>query len=419
MLRCSLLGALHLELFAVPSHVTDMKKTSFLHGITGNVLVFGLVSLFTDISSEMIYPLLPLFLTTVLGAGPAFLGVIEGVAESTASLLKLVSGIVSDRVSGRKKLVLAGYTVSSLARPLTALARTPLTVLFIRFADRVGKGIRTSPRDALIADSVDPAARGKAFGFHRSMDHAGALIGPLAATALLTWFAVDIRTVFWLAAIPGVVAVLLILLKARDVERKVAAGGKPFGMFPRGRLRTYLVILFIFTLGNSSDAFLLLRAGQLGVSPIHIPLLWAYFHVVKMFSSMPFGALSDRIGRRGVIVSGWGVYALSYTGFAFATSGLHIWILFAVYGLFYGLTEGVEKALLADIAPHAERGGAFGWYNFAIGAGALPASVIFGFIWQKAGAKSAFGLGASLACLAAILLFFFIPSRTSEQKTHT
>jgi MFS family permease len=396
-----------------------MKKYSLLHGITGNVLIFGLVSLFTDISSEMIYPLLPFFLTTVLGAGPAFLGVVEGVAESTASLLKLVSGIVSDRVKGRKRLVLTGYTISSLARPLMAVAATPLAVLFIRFADRVGKGIRTSPRDALIADSVDPSLRGRAFGFHRSMDHAGALIGPLVATALLAWAGVDMRTVFWLAAIPGGVAVLLIILKVSDVQRVIVPGKSPLGVLPTGRLRTYLLILFIFTLGNSSDIFLLLRAGQLGIAPAFIPLLWAFFHVVKMLSSMPFGALSDRIGRRGVIVAGWGVYALSYAGFACAATSFHIWMLFAFYGLFYGLTEGVEKALLADIAPPEERGSSFGWYNFAIGAGSLPASIIFGLVWQKAGTKAAFGLGALLACLAAILLVVFIPSRTSEEKNQT
>ena len=396
-----------------------MNNSSLWRGITGNVLIFGLVSLFTDISSEMIYPLLPLFLTTVLGAGPAFLGVIEGVAESTASLLKLVSGIVSDRVQGRKLLVLSGYTISSLARPLMAVATTPLAVLFIRFADRVGKGVRTSPRDALIADSVDPSLRGRAFGFHRSMDHAGALIGPLVATALLTWAGVDIRTVFWLAAIPGGMAVLLIILKVRDVQRDVTAENSPLGKLPTGRLRIYLLILFIFTLGNSSDVFLLLRAGQLGITPAFIPLLWAFFHVVKMLSSMPFGALSDRIGRRGVIVAGWGVYALSYAGFAYAVTSFHIWLLFALYGLFYGLTEGVEKALLTDVAPPEERGKSFGWYNFAIGAGSLPASVIFGLIWQKAGAKAAFGLGAFLACLAATLLVFFLPMKTSEQKIQT
>jgi MFS family permease len=384
-------------------------KRSLFKGITGNVLIFGLVSLFTDVSSEMIYPLLPLFLTTVLGGGPAFLGLIEGVAESTASLLKLISGIVSDRVRRRKNLVLAGYTISSIARPLTALAASPLAVLFIRFADRVGKGIRTPPRDALIADSVDPAVRGKAYGFHRSMDHAGALIGPLLATLLLAWFTKDLRTVFWLAAIPGGVAVLLIALKVRDVEhlRGKTAGGF-LSVIPTGRLRSYLLVLVLFTLGNSSDAFLLLRAGQLGVVEARIPLLWAFFHVVKMSASMPFGALSDRIGRRWVIVSGWGVYALAYAGFAQARTELHMWLLFAFYGMFYGLTEGVEKALLVDIASPSERGAAFGWYNFAVGIGALPASLIFGFIWQRFSPQAAFGFGAMVAFLAAVLLMALV-----------
>ena len=323
--------------------------------------------------------------------------------------------MVSDRLSGRKKLVLAGYTISSVARPLIALAVSPLAVLFIRFADRVGKGIRTSPRDALIADSVDATVRGKAFGFHRSMDHAGAIVGPLIATMLLTWYTTDLRTVFLLSAIPGGAAVLLIIAKARDVVRKTASSGTILGTVPTGQLRRYLVILFIFTLGNSSDAFLLLRAGDLGISLPRIPLLWIFFHVIKMLSSMPFGALSDRIGRRMVILAGWGIYAIAYAGFALATTELHIWLLFGFYGLFYGLTEGVEKALLADISPPAERGGAFGWYNFSIGAGALPASVIFGVIWHQGGAQAAFSVGAVLACLAAILLFLFIPAKGPEQ----
>jgi MFS family permease len=379
-------------------------------GITGNVLILGLVSLFTDISSEMIYPLLPLFLTTVLGGGPAFLGVIEGVAESTASILKLVSGIMSDRVRGRKNLVLWGYGVSAFARPLIALAASPLAVLFIRFADRVGKGIRTSPRDALIADSTEPSMRGKAYGFHRSLDNAGALIGPLIATMLLTWFVKDLRGVFWLSAIPGAIAVLLIIWKVREV--KPGAGKKGTVNFlkilPRGRLRSYLLILLLFTLGNSSDVFLLLRAGQLGVTPARIPLLWTFFNLVKMVCTMPFGALSDRIGRRRVIVCGWCVYALAYVGFAFAATELHIWLLFAFYGLFYGLTEGVEKALLADIAEPSERGAAFGWYNCAIGIGALPASMIFGFIWQRFNPFAAFGFGAVLASIAAVALLFMV-----------
>ena len=384
-------------------------------GITGNVLILGMVSFFTDISSEMIYPLLPLFLTTVLGAGPAFLGVIEGVAESTASVLKLVSGIMSDRIRGRKNLVLGGYGISALARPLIALAASPLAVLFIRFADRVGKGVRTSPRDALIADSIDPSVRGKAYGFHRSLDNAGALIGPLVATMLLTWFVKDLRGVFLLSAIPGGVAVLLIILKVREMAPVAGKkGGDNFlRILPKGRLRTYLLVLFLFTLGNSSDTFLLLRAGQLGVTEVRIPLLWTFFNLVKMLSTMPFGALSDRIGRRRVIVAGWGVYALAYAGFAFATTELHIWLIFAFYGLFYGLTEGVEKALLADIAEPSERGAAFGWYNFAIGIGALPASIIFGLIWQRTGPLAAFGFGASLAFLAALLLLFLVrPEQT-------
>lgn len=385
-------------------------------GITGNVLILGLVSLFTDISSEMIYPLLPLFLTTVLGGGPAFLGLIEGVAESTASILKLVSGIMSDRVRRRKNLVLAGYGLSAIARPLIALAASPLAVLFIRFADRVGKGVRTSPRDALIADSIDPSVRGKAYGFHRSMDHAGAIIGPLVATLLLTWFVKDLRTVFWLAAIPGGVAVLLIIWKVREMEavKSRRGDGSFLRALPKGRLRTYLLVLLLFTLGNSSDVFLLLRAGQLGVTPARIPLLWTFFHLVKMCATMPFGALSDRIGRRAMIVSGWGVYALAYIGFAFARSELHIWLLFAFYGLFYGLTEGVEKALLVDIADPAERGAAFGWYNCAIGIGALPASLIFGFIWQRFSPFAAFGFGAALALLAAVFLFFLVKPQYAD-----
>jgi len=379
-----------------------------LKGISGNVLILGFVSFLTDVSSEMIYPLLPLFLTTVLGAGPAFLGLIEGVAESTAAFLKLASGIFSDRVRSRKGLVLAGYTLSSLARPLVAAATSAGAVLAIRFADRVGKGIRTSPRDALIADSTDAAFRGKAYGFHRAMDHAGALVGPLIATVLLAWFVKDLRAVFWLAAIPGLLAVVLIIVKVRETARTRSSDGSFLRIVPRGELRRYLLVLFLFTLGNSSDAFLLLRAGELGVAPARIPLLWAFFHFVKMAGSTPFGALSDRIGRRGVIVVGWGIYALSYTGFALAETETACWLLFGVYGLFYAMTEGAEKALLADIAPAQERGGAFGWYNFAVGAGALPASILFGAVWEKAGRKAAFGLGAVLAALAAVFLLSLV-----------
>jgi len=385
-------------------------------GITGNVLIFGLVSFFTDVSSEMIYPLLPLFLTSVLSAGPAFLGVIEGVAESTASFLKLFSGVISDRVPQRKGLVLFGYGLSSIMRPLIGLAGSPLAVLLIRSADRVGKGVRTSPRDALIADSTEASLRGKAYGFHRSMDHAGALLGPLVATVILTWFAPNnLRLVFWLAGIPGIVAVLLIVMKVSEVRRAHHPANKVrLSALPPGPVRRYLLILLLFTLGNSSDAFLLLRAGTLGVPAARIPLLWAYFHLVKMLCTMPFGALSDKMGRRGIIVAGWGVYALSYVGFALASSELHVWLLFAFYGLFYGLTEGVEKAFMADMAEPSLRGVTFGWYNFAIGIGALPASIIFGFIWQRAGGEAAFGFGAALAAVSAVLLLLLVPPPQRE-----
>lgn len=380
-------------------------------GITGNVLILGLVSFFTDVSSEMIYPLLPLFLTGVLGAGPAFLGMIEGVAESTASLLKLFSGVLSDRLQGRKKLVLFGYSLSALMRPLIGSATSPLMVLLICTGDRVGKGVRTSPRDALIADSVDPSVRGKAYGFHRSMDNAGALLGPLIATGLLAYVVSDVRQVFWLAALPGLAAVLLIVWKLREVERKSPQAPKPvrLSLLPAGPLRRYLLILFLFTLGNSSDTFLLLKAGTLGVPAFRIPLLWAFFNAVKMLSTMPFGSLSDRVGRRGVILAGWCVYSLSYLGYAFAASETQIWLLFALYGLFYGLTEGVEKAFLADMADPALRGAAFGWYNFAIGAGAFPASLLFGLIWQRLGGVAPFIVGACLSGLAALLLLVLVP----------
>ena len=378
-------------------------------GISGNVLILGLVSFFTDVSSEMIYPLLPLFLTGILGAGPAFLGTIEGIAESTSSLLKLVSGIVSDRVRRRKRLVLIGYAISSLMRPLIGSAGSAFAVLLIRTGDRVGKGIRTSPRDALIADSVAPSLRGKAYGFHRSMDHAGALVGPLVATLLLSYFVTDLRKVFWLAAIPGFLAVLLIVWKVRESERaELPKERLQLALLPAGPLRRYLLILFLFTLGNSSDAFLLLKAGTLGVPPHRIPLLWAFFHLVKMMSSMPFGALSDRIGRKAVIVAGWCVYSLAYVGFGLATNEMQVWLLFVFYGLFFGLTEGVEKAYLVDMSDTKLRGAAFGWYNFAIGAGALPASLLFGLIWQHAGPVAPFVFGAALSGAAVVLLLVLV-----------
>lgn len=372
-----------------------------------NVIALGAVSFLTDVSSEMIYPLLPVFLTATLGADAAFVGAIEGAAETTAALLKLASGWWSDKVRRRKPLVVIGYGIASVARPLVAIAQSAAQVLAIRVSDRVGKGIRNAPRDALIAESVDPSIRGRAFGFHRAMDNAGGVLGPLIAFAVLTWHFAALRTVFWLAAIPALLSVLVLVVFVRDVPRTVGAATpasqgldltRPMG----ARFWKVLGVIFLFTLGNSTDAFLLLRANQLGVPVALAPILWAALHVVKTASNVPGGALSDRVGRRPTLIAGWLLYALVYFGFARASEAWQAWALFAVYGLFFGLTEGSERALVADMVSIDRRGTAFGWYNLAIGLGALPASLLFGFVWDRAGAPVAFVMGASLALAAAV-----------------
>ena len=369
------------------------------------VVALGAVSLLTDLSSEMIYPLLPVFLSTVLGAGPLAIGAIEGAAESVAALLKLASGWWSDRLSRRKPLVIAGYGIASIARPLIGLAQSVGQVLAIRLADRTGKGIRGAPRDALIADAVDESQRGRAYGFHRAADHAGAVAGPIVAFALLTWGGVALRTVFLLAAIPAAAAMVMLIFGVRESAREsrvrkddptLARSGLS------GRFWAYLGVLLLFTLGNSTDALLILRANELGVSAAIVPILWAVLHVVKSVSSTPGGILSDRVGRRPLIIAGWLIYAAVYLGFASASQSWHAWALFLVYGLYFGMTEGVEKALVADMVPARVRGAAFGWYNLTIGLAAFPASLIFGGLWQAYGARVAFLTGAGLALLAAM-----------------
>lgn len=394
---------------------TESTEAGWRKGLTRNVVILGFVSLLNDGASEMIYPLLPVFLTTVLGAGPAALGIIEGIAESTASFLKLTSGYFSDRVKRRKGWIVSGYSISNSIRPLIAVVTAWPQVLALRFADRVGKGLRTSPRDAIIADSTPPEFRGMAYGFHRAMDNGGAIIGPLLATGLLLVLhdtpQENLKTVFLLSFIPGLMAVLLLFsgLKenAADGPRPIPSSGFSFraawaGM-PAG-FRNYLTIILVFTLGNSADAFLLLRAQQLGVPISLLPAIWVALHIVKMGVSVPGGILSDRIGRKQVIVAGWIVYALVYGGFAFANSQWHAWALFMVYGIYFGLTEGVEKALVADFAPADLRGSAFGLYHLTVGFGAFPASLLFGLVWQKFGAAMAFGMGAGLAMLASVML---------------
>ena len=380
------------------------------------VVALTAVSFLTDVSSEMIYPLLPVFLTTTLGASAGMLGVIEGAAETTASLLKLASGWWSDRVKRRTPLVVAGYALAALVRPLIAMATTATQVLAIRVTDRVGKGIRTAPRDALIADSVDPAVRGRAFGFHRSGDHAGALLGPLIAFALLSWLALDLRTVFWLALIPGALAVATAIAFVRDAAGAAAptAASAANAATPQGAagnalptsFKALLTVFTVFALGSSTDAFLLLRAHQLGVPIALAPILWAALHLVKSAASTSGGALSDRIGRTPTVLAGWVLYALVYAGFALASAAWHAWALFAVYGFFFALTEGAERALVADLVPATRRGAAFGWFNLASGAALLPASVLFGLVWDRYGAATAFLMGAAIAMLAALGLVF-------------
>ena len=403
-----------------------------------NILGLSAVSFFTDVSTEMIYPLLPVFLASVLGANASFIGAIEGVAETTASLLKLVSGWLSDKVGSRKILVVIGYAIATIVRPFTAMARNATQVLAIRLTDRIGKGIRTSPRDALLADSAPPQARGRAFGFHAAADNAGAVLGPLLAFLILKLHGVGsfdgtrrllphdeqaLRNVFWLAAIPGFVALAILIAVVRDVPRREAgdkaaeaSGGSVGGALTK-RFWAYLVVVLVFTLGNSTDAFLLLRANQLGVPVAMAPILWALLNLVKSATGTYGGQLSDTLGRKPLIVGGWLLYSAVYFAFGWAAAAWQAWVLFAVYGIFYGMTEGTEKALVADIVPRARRGFAFGWYNLAIGLGALPASLIFGAIWDRAGAQSAFVFGATLALTAALLMAFVAPSRTrSEAK---
>jgi len=386
-------------------------------GLSRNVVALGLVSLLTDVSSEMIYPLLPLFLTRVLGAGQTYVGLVEGAAESAASLTKLYSGWLADRLGKRKSLVVTGYTFSTFTRPLVAFALAPWHVLAIRFSDRLGKGLRTSPRDALIAASTDRALMGRAYGFHRSMDHLGAVTGPLLAFGLLALLGVQLRTIFLLAAIPGLLSVLILIMWVTEVGVAPTISletPRPKSRLD-GRLVRFLLIVTLFTLGNSSDAFLLLRAQDVGIGVAYLPLLWMFFHLVKAATGMPGGILSDLRGRRGTIISGWLVYALAYLGFGVASQPWQIWGLFAFYGLYFGLTEGVERALIADLVPAERRASAFGLYHFCIGIAALPSSLLMGYLYQHFGAGFAFTVGAILAAVSALLLALLL--RPSSQQT--
>jgi len=374
------------------------------------VWLLGLISLVNDSASDMIYPLVPLYLTSVLMAGPKALGLIEGIAEAVSSLLKLAAGVLADRSRRVKSWVVAGYAIAGIARPMIAFASSWFGVLVCRFADRIGKGLRSAPRDAMLVHSVASDQRGLAFGLHRAMDNAGAVVGPLAAAALLA-LGMPLRQVLFAAIVPAVIVLLLTLaIKEPEIERSATPVRFSWNMreFPP-RFRRYLVVLALFMLGNSSNMFLLLRAKELGLGEAQVPMIWALVSLVAALLSTPLSGLSDRFDRRKMIIGGWTIYAVLYLAFGLMPAATWLlWPMFAAYGVFLAATEGVEKALVADMVPRSLAGTAFGWYNLVVGVALLPASVLFGWLWSEASPLAAFAFGSGCAFVAALLLRFWV-----------
>lgn len=385
--------------------------------LSGNVFALSLVSLLNDTSSEIIYPLLPAFLALTLGASPLFIGLIEGFAESVAAFLKLFSGYFSDKFEKRKLPVFLGYSLAAIARPFLAFVTSWQQVFIVRVTDRVGKGIRGAPRDAIIAASVPEEKRGLAFGFNRAADHLGAVIGPIVAYLLLSYFAADTakptaieyQRVFLYASVPVVIGLFVIVFFVKESKKEIETVVAP----PKiklslkefdGNFKRFLFVVALFTLSNSTDAFLLLRAEQSGIAPAVLPLLWMFLHLSKVISSLIFGDLSDKLGRKNLIFAGWLLYALVYAGFAFVGAAWQAWALFLIYGVYFGLTEGVEKALVVDLVPKEKRGTAFGFYNLAFSITVFPASIIFGALWTQFGASAAFLVSAAISIGAAFAL---------------
>ncbi len=406
--------------------MADIREATFVdrrsEPLSPTVKALGVVSLLTDLSSEITVRTLPLFLANVLGVGTAIIGLIEGIAESTATLLKLVSGPLSDRIGRRKALALWGYGLSSFTKPLLYFATAGWQlVLAVRFLDRVGKGIRTAPKDALIADVTPAEQRGRAFGFNKAMDKMGAVIGLLIAAGVLqltqgSSVALSLETYQWLvllAVIPGLASVAVLAKWVEEQPKPRAVSPAIWWQAMDGRFWAFIAVASLFTLGNSSDAFLMLRAQTLGLSTVEIFLVLAAFNVVIALTSTGGGALSDVFGRRGMIVTGWLIYVLIYVGFAFATAPWHAWILYAGYGLYYGAFQGAANAFVADLAPEHLRGTAFGIFSGAVGIIALPASLLAGLLWQWYGPAAPFVMGAALALLATVGIFC-IPSTTSR-----
>ncbi len=384
-------------------------------GINGNVFFLGIVSLLNDVSSEMIFTIVPLFLFNVLGVGTTLIGLVGGLSDSTDAVFRIFSGWTSDRVRRRKPLAVMGYSLSTLAKPFMYLASTWGAVLAIRFSDRVGKGIRTSPRDALVADSAPARERGRSFGFHRAMDTTGAVLG-LAVAALIIYLVqgrgleLSLRAYHWLVlvgVVPAVLAVLVLLFFVGERRRSQAdisqQGLKGIGGFD-SRFKLFLAVMAVFTLGNSSDFFIILRAQNLGSSVLYVVLMLVVFNITYAITALPAGTLSDRLGRRWIIAIGWSIYGLVYLGLALTSSLWQVWLLFAGYGVYYGMVEGTARAFVADLAPVEKRGTAYGLYHGVVGLALLPASLIAGWLWQAVNPAAPFYLGAGLAFLAMLAI---------------
>lgn len=370
-----------------------------------NITILGWTSFFEDVSSQMNYSLLPLFLANVLGINKRFIGLIEGIGETTASLLKILFGWLSDKLKSRKTFVIVGYGITAISRPFLSLASKGWHVLGLRFLDRVGKGTRTSPRDALIADSCLESERGRTFGFHRAMDTAGAVVGPLLAFFLLSKIGMNYRSIFLISVIPAALAVILasIAREKKNIEVQNLKINSSSGVLSAD-FKKFLFIISLFTLGNSSDAFLILRANNVGINPVIVPILWLLFNFTYAVSSLPSGILSDRIGSKQVIFYGFLLYSIVYFGFAFASSQYQVWLLFIIYGFYYGLTDGVCRSFISKLVSFGQRATAFGIYHAVIGLIALPASLTMGLLWDWKGPRIAFMFGMILTLLSAVLL---------------
>ena len=389
-------------------------------GISRTVVTLGIVSLLTDVSSEGIYPLIPLFLVSVLHASAVDVGLIEGIAESTASILRIFSGWFSDVLHDRKWITTAGYGLSSISKPFFAIVTSWPQVLAIRFADRLGKGIRSAPRDALIADVTPPESRGISFGFHRAMDTTGAIAGPLIAFWLLRSLHLGYRTIFLLSGVPAILGVLILIAFVRQPahteKTKQARPSLRLGSFDRP-FKLFLLVATVFSLGNFSDAFLILRARDVGISATNVLLLYVLFNSVEASLSISAGAVSDRLGRRNVILVGYLVFAVVYAGFGLARQPATIWILFGFYGLYYALTQGVQRAFAADLVGAGLRGTGLGAYHTLTGLALLPASLVAGYLWDAFSPSTPFYFGAAMAFIAAMLLVVFFRSSATYNDT--